>query len=199
MTKRHDAITMTMLLLAAASLSHAQPFPGEQQPFPPSPSPIRLEGGISLSSELYSSTGIAGRRPKQSYRAILSPTLVIYDQIRLPFEIFVTNDDRGYRQPFNQFGMSPNFWGWLTLHGGYFSSRLSELSFGDTRLLGGGVELTPGDWRVSVLYGRSQMAVDPDTANGVRGLYERTIFTAKARSRRGKRFFYPFEFRTRMG
>ena len=179
MTKRHDAVAVAMLLIIAASLSHAQPSPPPQQPSPSPPPPIRLEGGISLSSELYSSTGISERRPKQSYRAILSPTLVIYDQIRLPFEIFYTNDDRGYRQPFNQFGMSPTLWGWLTLHGGYFSSRLSELSFGDMRLMGGGVELTPGDFRLSVLYGRSQMAVDADTVNGVRGLYERTIIAAK--------------------
>jgi hypothetical protein len=181
MTKRHDAIAVTMLVLIAASLSHAQLSPPQQQPAlpQPQPSPIRLEGGISLSSELYSSSGIAERRPKQSYRAILSPTLVISEQIRLPFEVFYTNDDRGYRQPFNQFGMSPTLWGWLTLHGGYFSSRLSELSFGDTRLRGGGVELSPGDFRLSILYGRSQMAVDPDTANGVRGLYERTIIAAK--------------------
>jgi hypothetical protein len=104
---------------------------------------------------------------------------VLFDQIRLPFEIFITNDDRGYRQPFNQFGVSPRLWGWLTLHAGYFSSQLSELSFGDTRLLGGGVELTPGNFRFSLLYGRSQHAVNADTANDVRGLYQRTLLAAK--------------------
>lgn len=162
-----NVVTLVVLLASLASVSEAQP------------TPVRLEGGLSLSSELYSSTGIAERRPKQTYRAILSPTLVLFDQIRLPFEIFITNDEQGYRQPFNQFGVSPRLWGWLTLHAGYFSSQLSELSFGDMRLLGGGVELAPGDFRFSVLYGRSQQAMNADTANGVRGLYERTILAAK--------------------
>jgi hypothetical protein len=167
MRKSHSVVSIVLLLVFAASISEAQP------------SPVRLEGGLSLSSELYSTTGIAERRPKQSYRAILTPTLVLFDQIRLPFEVFITNDEQGYRQPFNQFGVSPRLWGWLTLHAGYFSSQLSELSFGDMRLLGGGVELAPGDFRFSVLYGCSQQAVNSDTANGVRGLYERTILAAK--------------------
>lgn len=166
--RKCDCFILTVVLLVStASTSEAQP------------TPVRLEGSLNLSSELYSSTGIAERRPKQTARAILAPTLVLFDQIRLPFEIFITNDDRGYRQPFNQFGVSPRLWGWLTLHAGYFSSQLSELSFGDTRLLGGGVELTPGDFRFSLLYGRSQHAVNADTANDVRGLYERTVLAAK--------------------
>ncbi len=112
-------------------------------------------------------------------RAIFTPTLTLFDQITLPFEFYISNQDRGYRQPFNQFGVNPRLWNWLTLHAGYFSSRLSDLTFGDTRLLGGGFDLTPGAFRLSVLYGRSQAAVAADTVLGIRGAYARTMLGAK--------------------
>jgi hypothetical protein len=104
---------------------------------------------------------------------------VIFDQIRLPFELYLTSEDRGIRQPFNQFGLNPQFGGWLTLHGGYFSERISDLTFGDPRILGGGFELTPGNLRVSFLYGKIQQSVDPDTLNGFRGSYDRWAWAAK--------------------
>ncbi len=144
-----------------------------------STAPVRLEGSINLSSELYSSQGIDERRPHSAYRAIFAPTLVLFDQIRLPFEVYLTSEDRGIRQPFNQFGVNPQFGGWLTLHGGYFSERISDLTFGDSRVLGGGFELTPGNLRVSFLYGMIQHAVDPDTLSGFRGAYDRWAWAAK--------------------
>ncbi len=61
--------------------------------------PVRLEGSLSLASEFYSASGIDARRPSPAYRAFFSPTLVIGDQIRLPFTVYVTNTDRGFRQP----------------------------------------------------------------------------------------------------
>ena len=142
-------------------------------------SAVRLEGSINLSSEMYSSEGIDERRPHSAFRTVFAPTLVLFDQIRLPFEFYLSSEDRGVRQPFNQFGVSPQFGGWLTLHAGYFSERISDLTFGDARILGGGAELTPGPLRISFLYGRIQQSVDADTANGFRGAYERWAWAAK--------------------
>jgi len=156
--------------------------------------PVRLSGSLSLGSELYSSTGIDKRRPGSTYRAILTPTLSFYDQISLPFEFYVTSEDRGFRQPFNQFGVNPRLWGWITLHAGYYSARVSDLTFGDARLLGGGVELTPGLFRFSFLYGRSQQAVQTDTTAGVRGVYERTIYALKIGYGRPNEFFLDINF-----
>ena len=141
--------------------------------------PVRLDGTFSLSSELYSSSGIDPRLPRGAVRAVLSPTITIFDQIRLPFEIYWTNDDRGFRQPFNQFGVSPTLWGWLTLHAGYFSSRLSDLTFGDSRLLGGGVEARPGNFHLAFLYGTSQRSAEPDSASGFAGSFRRRVIAAR--------------------
>ncbi len=144
-----------------------------------SPAPIRLTGTVNLAGEAYSSEGIDARRPHDTFRALFAPTLVIYDQIRLPFEFYISSEDRGVRQPFNQFGVNPQLWGWLTLHAGYFSARVSDLTFGDARMLGGGIEMTPGDFRFSFLYGRIQQAVEEDTVNGFRGVYDRWAWAAK--------------------
>lgn len=99
--------------------------------------PVKLSGSFSLSSEQYGSNGIRARRPSGTSRAILQPTITLFDQIILPFEVYLSSEERGFRQPFNQFGVSPRLFGWLTLHAAYYSARLSELTFGDTRLLGG--------------------------------------------------------------
>lgn len=141
--------------------------------------PVRFQGNLSASGELYSSSGISERRSRDAVRGIFTPTLTLFDQITLPFEFYISDQDKGYRQPFNQFGVNPRLWGWLTLHAGYFSSQISELTFGDTRLFGGGIDLTPGQFRLSFLYGRSQTAVAVDTVLGIRGAYARTMMAAK--------------------
>jgi hypothetical protein len=156
-----------MFLALATGAAHAQD------------SPVRLQGNLSLGGEMYSSQGIDPRRPRSTYRAVLTPTLTIYDQIQLPFEIYYTSEDRGFRQPFNQFGVSPHLWGWLTLHAGFFSTRFSEFTFGDGRLLGGGVEINKGSFRFGFVIGRSQQAVAADSAQGFRGAYRRTQYAAR--------------------
>ena len=141
--------------------------------------PVRFQGALSLAGELYSSSGIPARRSRDDARAVFTPTITLFDQISLPFEVYISNTDRGYQQPFNQFGVSPHLWNWLTLHAGYFSSQISDLTFGDSRLLGGGIDLTPGQFRFSFLYGKSQSAVAVDTVNNIRGEYSRKIMAAK--------------------
>jgi hypothetical protein len=140
---------------------------------------VKLSGSFSLSSEQYSTNGIRARRPNGTSRAILQPTITLFDQIVLPFEVYLSSGERGFRQPFNQFGVSPRLFGWLTLHAGYYSARLSELTFGDTRLLGGGIEMSPGAFRFSALYGRSQQALAPDTSGGFLGAYKRTMWAVR--------------------
>jgi hypothetical protein len=158
---------LAMLCVIVHSIAHSQS------------EPVRLSGSIQLSTEAYSSSGVAARKEKNSSRAIIRPTLTLFDQVVLPFEVYVTSEDRGFRQPFNQFGVSPQLFGWLTLHGGYFSSQVSEFTFGDTRMLGGGIEMRPGKFRLMALYGRIQDSANPDSAQGFPGVYSRTAFAGK--------------------
>lgn len=140
---------------------------------------LRISGGINLSSEIYSSHGGPSRRGARVARAIFTPTITLFEQVTLPFEFYISTEDRGFHQPFNQFGVNPRLTDWLTLHGGYFSSSLSEFTFGDSRVLGGGIDLTPGPFRLSVLYGISQQRVQSDTLINIVGKYERRVMGIK--------------------
>ncbi len=145
--------------------------------------PVRLSGSLGLSTELYSSSSSdpqwTPRSDQHVSRAVLRTTLTLFDQIDLPFEAYISTQSSGYHQPFNQFGVSPLIGGWLRLHGGYFSSRVSDLTFGDERLLGGGVDASPGPWRITALYGRSRQALGPDSGAGFGGDYRRMVSAAK--------------------
>ena len=137
---------------------------------------IKYSGALNLSSEFYSVHGVTARRPANTQRGILQFNVSLFDQINLPFEAYFASGQAGFRQPFNQFGVSPRISDWLVLHAGYYSAQLSDLTFGDTRLLGAGVELSPGPFRFKALFGRSQAAVQPDSINNVTGAYKRTMW-----------------------
>jgi hypothetical protein len=79
--------------------------------------------------------------------------LTVFDQIVLPFELFLNSGRLGYQQPFNQFGVTPRFGSVVQLFAGWYSTRISDLTVGDSRILGGGVELSPGPLRLALHYG----------------------------------------------
>jgi hypothetical protein len=139
---------------------------------------IRVGGSINLSDNFYSSSGIDRRQPANVARGIFRTTVTIYDQIQLPFELYISSQERKFQQPFNQFGVSPRISDWLTLHAGYFSTRISDYTFGDLRLLGGGVELTPGNFRLKVLYGRSRTATESNEFQSFPGMYKQNVYAA---------------------
>ncbi|MBI3189602.1 MAG: hypothetical protein HYZ33_03030 [Ignavibacteriales bacterium] len=122
-------------------------------------------------------------------RFIFQPVITINEDVVIPVDIFFTSEEQSYRQPFNQFGLSPRLFGWLTLHGGYFSTTLSDLTFGDTRLLGGGFDARPGSFRLSLFYGVTQQASEADTAKGFRGIYKRTMVGGKVGVGNNDKFF----------
>ncbi|MFN3386705.1 MAG: hypothetical protein ACK42Y_09000 [Candidatus Thermochlorobacter sp.] len=144
------------------------------------PQPIRLSGTLNLSAEGYGISSANPRYPSSIARAILQANVTLFDQIQLPFQLFLSTQQLALQQPFNQFGVSPKFFdGKLTLHAGYFALQLSELTFGDARILGGGIETDLGTFRVSALYGETRTALQADTTQNFFGQYQRRAFAAK--------------------
>lgn len=140
---------------------------------------VAFNGSLSLSNDFYSASGIEARRPGNQSRGMLNANFTLFDQVILPFQFSFSTNQSNFQQPFNQFGVNPRIFKWLTLHGGYFSAKMSDLTFGDLRVYGGGMELTPGDFRVKVLYGRTKDVVNGDSVRNIPATYRQKAFAAQ--------------------
>ncbi len=137
---------------------------------------VDVKVSATLASNFYSSNGIEPRQPGNMQYGIVRANVSLWEQVELPFELYFTTGQTQFQQPFNQFGVSPKISNWLTLHAGYFSTRISDLTFGDLRMLGGGFELTPGNFRLKALYGRSRQAVEPNRVSFTPEVYRQTAY-----------------------
>ncbi len=142
---------------------------------------VYLSGNLSISSNFNTVSGIEARRPPFGYSISGSPTLTLYG-IDLPFSFVFSNYQRAFRQPFNQFGLSPKYKG-IQLHLGYRSVNWSRYSLGGHRFLGYGAEYQVKKFlRLGFIRGRFARAVSRDSITTVKGLrptYQRKGLAAK--------------------
>lgn len=137
---------------------------------------FRFNASVSASSDFYSASGIDRGTPGNVSRLVFRPTFTVSEDLVIPFDLYLTTTAPGYQQPFNQIGVNPRYKDWLTMHGGYFSTHLSDLTFGDVRLLGGGIDLTPGIFRFSAVYGIARLPRNPVPVASFYGDYRRVLF-----------------------
>jgi hypothetical protein len=151
--------------------------------------PLSYSGGINLTGISYSASGIANRRQPFTYIFSGDPTFNLYG-ISIPLSFTLSQADRSFRQPFNEFGMSPTY-KWITVHAGYRSINFSPYTLGGYTMLGGGVELNPGKLRVGFMYGRLNRAttIDTTTQTLVPFSFSRKGFAAKVGYGSQKNFF----------
>lgn len=126
--------------------------------------PFSISGNIDLRSIVYSASGIENRRSPFSYILTGSPTLSVYG-VAIPLSFTYSEQERSFRQPFNQFGMSPTY-KWITVHAGYRNVSFSPYTLGGHTMLGGGVELNPKNLRLGFMTGRLSRAIDVDSVSG---------------------------------
>lgn len=124
--------------------------------------PVTFSGGMQARSFFYNASGIPGRQDPFSYVFDGNATVSLYGW-NIPFSFTYSQQDKSFRQPFNQFGMSPRY-KWVTLHGGYRNLNFSPYTLAGHTMLGGGLELNPGKLRFAVMYGRLNRATVIDTA-----------------------------------
>ena len=122
-------------------------------------SAIGLGGNFRISSTFYGVSGINNRRAPFSLIVSGSPYLEIYGQ-KIPVQFTISNFRSEFHQPFNQFGISPQY-KWAKLHLGYRNLMYSQFTLGGARLFGVGGEFTPGKLYLSGVYGRFQAARYP--------------------------------------
>jgi len=147
--------------------------------------PVKITGNIGVNLGFYNSYGIAPRRDRFSYlfSANVNPRLFGLD---MPLSATYSQQETTFLQPFNQFGISPQY-KWLKLHLGYRNMTFSPLTLNGHTFLGGGIELTPDfkfgpfKYEVSAMYGRLRRAVSAvDAADqGTSTSYQRMGYGAK--------------------
>ena len=115
--------------------------------------PVTVNGSLGLNSAFYNASGIPDRQTPFAFGVNANATLTVYG-ISMPFSFtWYSNEKAGFRQPFNQFGISPTY-RWLTVHLGYRNVSFSEFTLNGHTFLGAGLEAKPGKFRLAAVYGR---------------------------------------------
>jgi hypothetical protein len=123
--------------------------------------PFSVTGSAQIRGIFYEASGIADRRTPFSWLFSGNLTANLYG-VSLPMNFSISEADRSYRQPFNEFGISPHY-KWVTVHLGYRNINFSPYTLAGYTMLGAGVELTPGKFRLGLMYGRLNRATTLDT------------------------------------
>ncbi len=127
---------------------------GKQKPF-------TFHGDLANNLVVYHVSGIAARR--QPFTYVMSGNFVAsFYGISLPFSFTLSDQQRNYSQPFNQFGLSPSY-KWITVHAGYRNIRYSDFTLSGHTFAGVGIELTPKKFRFSLIDGRFNQSTSSNT------------------------------------
>lgn len=121
--------------------------------------PIKVSGGATANTGLYTAFGAPSRRDPFSYQLNINLNFKLLGQIDMPFSAGFSQQESNFSQPFNQYGISPKY-KWATVHIGYRNLTFSELTLAGHTFLGGGVELTPGKWKIGAMYGRLRRSIE---------------------------------------
>ncbi|MCD8538631.1 MAG: hypothetical protein LRY55_01895 [Leadbetterella sp.] len=127
--------------------------------------PFTVSGSLEVRGIGYSARGIEARRSPLMYLVSGSPVFSVYG-ISIPLQFTYSEQERSFRQPFNQFGMSPAY-KWVTLHAGYRNLTFSPYTLAGHTMLGAGAEVNPGKLRLGFMAGRLNRATTIDTTTGV--------------------------------
>ncbi len=126
--------------------------------------PVSISGGVQLNAMGYTVKGINSRRAPFTWIGTGNLNIDLYGW-SVPLSFSYTNHQGNFQQPFNRYGISPTY-KWAKAYVGYHSLTYSAYTLNGHVFLGGGLELTPGKYRINAMYGRFQKAVAADTQAG---------------------------------
>ena len=154
-----NLITILLMLVPVSVWAQNLDNLGERDPF-------KITGGVNFTGIGYGVNGIESRRDPFSWYMNGSLAFNIYGW-SVPFSFSYSNQQRSFRQPFNRYGLAPQY-KWIKTYLGYNNISYSNYTLNGHVFLGGAVELTPGDFRINAMVGRLQKAVEEDTLNEAR-------------------------------
>ncbi|WP_090102473.1 hypothetical protein [Chitinophaga sp. CF118] len=121
---------------------------------------ISMNGSINASTTAYKANGIESRRDPLAWYLNGNININMFGYA-MPFSFSYSNQGRNYSQPFNQFRFAPSY-KWARAYLGSTSMNFSNYTLAGHMFNGVGVELSPGKWRVSAMYGTLLKAVPFD-------------------------------------
>ena len=132
--------------------------------------PVVVTGGFSATQTLYAAEGIKARRDPYYWMLSANLNINLFGVLSIPLSGQLTQQNKSYTQPFNQYGLSPSYKNW-TAHLGYRSLQYSSYSLGGNQWYGAGLEYAGKKIpiTVSAFWGRLQRAVGAFTQEGVVG------------------------------
>jgi len=146
-------LPLLLLLMLAWGSGHGQDLGAIGQA-----KPLDFSGSLSLRLNSYSTSRENNVRDPFFWTLSGSPTISLYG-VTMPFYFAFSQKNRDFRQPFNQFGVSP-YYKWLRLHLGYRNITFSDFTLSNHTFLGIGVEAEPSIFRFGFVYGRFLKAID---------------------------------------
>jgi hypothetical protein len=117
---------------------------------------VSTESGMY--GEAYRIAGRDARRPDQTLRAYLSPT-VSWMGLTIGANLLWSTENEFTAQTLNRLYLNPR-WGWGQVHAGDYVPTLSRFTAQTVRVRGGGIELQPGRLRIAATGGRVSQAGD---------------------------------------
>jgi hypothetical protein len=141
---------------------------------------VKINGSMNLNTVGYWAHGIEQRRDPFNWFFTGTVNINAFGY-NAPFSFSYSNANKSYSQPFNQFSFAPQY-KWVRAYIGYNSMTFSNYTLSGHVFLGGGVDLSPGKWRISAMYGRLKKAVsieESDTLNYNNVAYKRIGYGLK--------------------
>ncbi len=140
------AIAVAVLLAIGASCLHAQDL-----------ATIREQKPFAWTSSVQTGTAIYHRDGPGAFSAPFSWYLngnlrLSFYGMHIPANFSIRNQFYNYTVPFTRFGIQPSY-KWIKLYAGHNQIFYSPYTLAGMTMLGAGVELTPGKWRVGAMSG----------------------------------------------
>lgn len=158
---------------------------------------VRQSGQVSVSYNWYDAQPVNYPTFRPRYESNIMALNANYNiQIgkffSLPFGIHISNRKKSYnlpelpqenlvtyvQNPRNNIHFDPTY-KWVKLHLGTHTPQYSNLTTGNIQVFGAGFELTPGKFILSGNYGKSQIAIEPDSLLNIQGAYRQDLWGAR--------------------
>lgn len=134
-----------------------------------------INGGVQLSADGYSASGIDARQDNLQWRAQANLRLNFMG-FSAPFSFAFSEANATFNLPSYTFaGISPTY-KWATVHAGDRSMAFSRYTMSGISFRGAGISLEPGNFHFSGFYGKLNrgLASDLNAVGELNGLYDRT-------------------------